>query len=258
LGGNPALQPETSRQVNAGIVLEPASGWSVSFDYYWVEVKNVIAIVPTSTIFEEYDRWAPGYVVRKPPDADYPDLPGPIDYVVQYPANVGTIMTEGVDINLQWRGPATRVGQFSLVLNGTYVFEYEHSGYESALVPPGVGRRGPDGAVARYRQYAQLGWSHGPWGATLANNYQSGYREPCTSTDPAGCDTRRVGTWSVWDVQARYTGFRNATLTLGVRNLFDRAPPVSNQETSFQVGYDPTYGDPRGRSYYAAVRYTFQ
>ena len=72
-------------------------------------------------------------------------------------------------MNVQWRSAATPVGQFSVGLNGTYVLDYEHTGFESSLVPPSVGTRGPDGAIARYRQYAQLNWTYGPWGATLAN-----------------------------------------------------------------------------------------
>jgi iron complex outermembrane receptor protein len=62
----------------------------------------------------------------------------------------------------------------------------------------------------------------------------------------------------VWDLQGRYTGFKNLTLSLGVRNALDRPPPVSNQLNNFQVGIDPTYADPRGRMYYGAIRYTFR
>jgi iron complex outermembrane receptor protein len=61
----------------------------------------------------------------------------------------------------------------------------------------------------------------------------------------------------VWDLQARYTGLKNTTFTLGVRNALDRAPPLSNQGESFQKGYDPSIADPRGRMFYAAVSYTF-
>jgi len=43
-----------------------------------------------------------------------------------------------------------------------------------------------------------------------------------------------------------------------VRNLLDTAPPLTNQQGAFQVGYDPTYADPRGRTFYAAVRYAFK
>jgi iron complex outermembrane receptor protein len=260
-GGNPALEPETSQQVNAGIVFEPAAGWSASIDYYWVRLKNVVNLVPAETILgPDHAAWASGYVVRKPPDALHPGLPGRIDYVVQYPTNVGTLTTSGIDLNLQWRGPATAFGRFSLALNGTYVLDYAQGGYESAGVPA-AGARNPlgVGAIARYRQYAQLNWAYGPWGATLANNYQDGYSEPCKDEDPSGCSVRRVGSYSVWDLQGRYSGLKNTTLTLGVRNALDKAPPLSNQ-TEFgrlQKGFDPSYADPRGRMFYAALSLAF-
>jgi len=257
-GGNPALRPETSDQFNAGIVFAPTTGLSIGVDYYRVEVRNVIGVLPMDTILNNHEQLG-SYIVRKPPDAQYPDLPGPIDYVVQYPTNTGDLTTSGVDINLEWRAPATSVGQFSLVLNGTYVIDYTYKGFESFRLPPGAGTRGPDGAIARYRQYAQLGWAYGAWGATLANNYQSGYSEPDLPTcgDDGCTGTRRVGTWSVWDAQARYSPSKNATFTLGVRNLFDRNPPVSSQFEDFQTGYDPSYADPRGRMFYGALRVRF-
>jgi iron complex outermembrane receptor protein len=265
-GGNPALQPERSEQLNAGIVIEPISGLSASVDYYWVKVKNVIDVLGLDAIIgpgADYARWAPTYVIRHPPDSQYPDLPGPIAYVVQTPTNVGEIKTSGLDFNLQWRGPATSIGQFTLSLDGTYVLDYAHTGFESGASPAGVGTRAPDGngAIAAYRQYAQLNWSLGPWGATLANNFQSSYRE-CdllTLDQDGNCtSTRKVGAYTIWDLQGRYTGIKNATLSVGVRNLFDRSPPVSNQGSSFQVGIDPTYADPRGRIYYAAIQYAFK
>jgi iron complex outermembrane receptor protein len=72
---------------------------------------------------------------------------------------------------------------------------------------------------------------------------------------------RRVGAYSVWDLQGRYEGIKNTSLTLGIRNLLDRPPPVSNQGSlsgDFQAGYDPTAADPRGRMYYVALRYAFR
>ena len=67
-----------------------------------------------------------------------------------------------------------------------------------------------------------------------------------------------VGSYSVLDLQGRYTGLRNLTISFGVRNLLDRAPPLSVGTDSFQVGYDPTYGDPRGRIFYGAIRWAFK
>jgi iron complex outermembrane receptor protein len=112
-----------------------------------------------------------------------------------------------------------------------------------------------------------LDWNRGPWGGTLAQNFQDGYAEvdllSCaditlpTTRDNCPAD-RHVPSYSIVDLQGRYTGFRNLSLTLGIRNLFDRAPPLTNQQRSFQVGTDPGYADPRGRMWYGAVRYSFK
>ena len=50
-------------------------------------------------------------------------------------------------------------------------------------------------------------------------------------------------------------GFSEA---LGVKNLFDRDPPKSNQQSTFILGFDPSYYDPRGRFLYTTVSYTFK
>jgi iron complex outermembrane receptor protein len=42
-----------------------------------------------------------------------------------------------------------------------------------------------------------------------------------------------------------------------VLNLANTAPPFSNQAYYFLAGYDPTYADPRGRTFYAALAYRF-
>jgi iron complex outermembrane receptor protein len=259
IGGNSSLQPETSQQLNAGVVYEPLAGLSTSVDYYWVRVRNVINTVPLDAIFGAgYASFAPRYVVRKPPDVQYPDLPGEIAYVVQYQTNVGTITTSGIDVNLQWRSPAMPCGRIALSVNGTYVLDYAQSGFVSDQVPNAVGARGVFEAIIRYRQYAQASWTQGPWSATLANTLQTGYTEPCLEGDVSGCATRRVGSYSIWDFQARFTGLRNATLALGVRNLLNTPPPVTNQTTTFQYGIDPAYADPRGRMFYGSFQYAFK
>ena len=46
-------------------------------------------------------------------------------------------------------------------------------------------------------------------------------------------------------------------LDVGVKNMFDRNPPFSNQAYNFQSGYDPRYGDPMGRTFFARATYHF-
>jgi iron complex outermembrane receptor protein len=46
-------------------------------------------------------------------------------------------------------------------------------------------------------------------------------------------------------------------LVLGVKNLFDADPPQSNTSQNFQTGYDATFTNPLGRTYYVRASYKF-
>ena len=69
--------------------------------------------------------------------------------------------------------------------------------------------------------------------------------------------TRRVGAYSLWNLQARYSGIKDTTLALGMKNVFNRAPPVSGSVSTFQFGYDASYADPRGLQYYGTISIGF-
>ena len=98
-------------------------------------------------------------------------------------------------------------------------------------------------------------WEQGPWAATLANSFQSEY----TDVQPDGNgNLRKVSSMSLWDLQGSYKGFRNLTLTLGVKNLLDTNPPETNQQNTFQSRYDASYYDARARFVYASAQYTFK
>ena len=48
------------------------------------------------------------------------------------------------------------------------------------------------------------------------------------------------------------------TLRAGVLNVQDRALPLSNQSDYFLSTCDPTYTDPRGRTAFVSVAYSFR
>jgi iron complex outermembrane receptor protein len=110
----------------------------------------------------------------------------------------------------------------------------------------------PQGAITRWKHYAYLDWEYGPWGANFAQNFQNGYEEV------VGTGPRRVGAYEIYDLSARYTGFKNVKLIAGIRNIMDRAPPQSAGVGTFQEGYDASYGDPRGRMFFGTVTVSFQ
>ena len=61
----------------------------------------------------------------------------------------------------------------------------------------------------------------------------------------------------MWDLAAGYNWRQTLDLDVGVKNLFDRDPPFTNQAVTFQSGYDPRYTDPLGRTLYTRVTYRF-
>ena len=66
-------------------------------------------------------------------------------------------------------------------------------------------------------------------------------------------DDRLSGT----DVALQQPVHRHGAREIGF-DLFDRAPPFSNQSSFGQVMYDPRYADPRGRMLYAQVTLAFK
>ena len=259
-GGNRTLKPETSFQINAGIVVEPARGLSLTVDWFKINLANQITNGPSPSYILEpanYDQYA--YLVeRAAPDAQYPDLPGRITNIIQRYVNQGSIHIVGLDASLKYVFPKAEVGQFTFNMNGTYFSKYDYQlpngTYAGQVANAGAPGISSAGVVPRWKHYAQLNWNLGPWSATLGNTYQTGYIDQYT--DLAG-NVRRVSDMSLWDLQFDYTGFRNWKLSLGAKNLMDTNPPFTNQSWQFQQGYDPSYYDPNARFIYASVTYSF-
>ena len=123
-GGNRALQPEHSEQAAAGIVWEPVNGVSVGLDYWKIRKTGVINALTDDIILGYLDVYGNTNVLRGPPDPAYPDLPGPIQTLIEWNQNVGDRRTSGFDIDLHARSPATPAGRFSFGLQGTYIVDW--------------------------------------------------------------------------------------------------------------------------------------
>ena len=247
-GGNPNLKPEKSQQTNVGFVFEPMTGLSVGIDWFKLNLYQTITNgVPPDTILGDLDQFG-SLVTRRPPVGG---LPGQITNIDQFYINQGTTKIVGWDLTANWTLPPTPWGRFKLGLSGSYYSKYDveqPDGSFAGFVSNAAGASTP-GITPRWKSYQTIGWDYGPWSAVLGNLYSSGY------LDQSG--DRTVGTLSIWDLHTSYTGFKNTTLVLGVKNLFDTNPPFTNQSTTFQNGYDPNQYNPLARVVYASVTYKF-
>ncbi len=256
-GGNPNLGPERSYQVTIGGVWEPVQGGSVSLDYFKLNLSNAISTGPsTQTILGNLSNFG-SYVTRGPVQPQFPNIPGPITNIQQTFVNLGNVHMEGIDGTFTYHTPTSWLGNFVFNLNGTYYIRYDGQATDGSYVGGVSNAYGANGLgiIPRYKQYASLTWNTGPWSTTVANTFQTSYID-------FGLDyfynQRRVGSLSLWDLQASYTGFKNLKLTLGVKNLFDTNPPVSNVQGTFIFGFDSSYYDPRARFVYGSVSYSFK
>ena len=191
------------------------------------------------------------------PSTFIPGAPCPTTAIDQRFVNLGRVKIEGIDIDGRYTFPTTSFGRFKVYINGTYYTKYDvqqPDGSFAGFVSNSF-QASATGITPRWKSYAALNWDYGPWSATLGNTYQSSYID--VNQDVNG-DLRRVGAMSLWDLQGTYTGFKNLSLTLGVKNLMDQNPPFTNSLLTFQGGYDPSYYDARARFVYGSIKYSFK
>ncbi len=259
-GGNPNLKPEKADQYTLGIVAQPSKNFSVSLDYFNARVKNIIALPSAQEVVSRFRAGDPAY-------AGLVRLAGnDIDFIEQTLQNVGSAKTQGIDLEATHRSTFD-LGRLDLYMAGTYMIQFDQTSPGGALSkkvgtmvePDGTPVLSShssiqDGVVLRWKHYLSATWTQGPWAVTLAQNYRRGYRD---GNDLNG-SPHFVPDEAIYDANVAFTGVPNLKLAIGVRNLFDKDPPIfiptSNQ---FQGGYDVTQYDPRARFVYFTASYKF-
>ena len=152
---------------------------------------------------------------------------------------------------MDYRFPNTPYGQFGLGLQGTYVTRYDFQSTLGGTYTDNVGDFEGTGVVARWKHVLNGTWNLGPYRASLVNRFTSGYNDYDPSTHA------KVASYTLWDISAGYTFNKTVDLDAGIKNMFDRNPPFSNQAYNFQSGFDPRYTDPMGRTFFARATYHF-
>jgi len=265
-GGNPKLQAQKSSSRNFGIVLEPNKKFSASVDYYRIAVRNVVAVPDADQeIVAFLTPWLTPSSIASGYDATKAQLSpagkaaalaftgnglvtlNPQGYwgnIAATYANIATEDTNGYDFNIKAEVMKNEYGTFKINADATYIAGFNQNNQNL------VGTFSDFGPISHFQTVDDLNWERGDWNGDLVFDYKSGY------VDASG--TRDVSGYVRWNMGVNYTGFRSTTLHLGMLNMFDRPPPFTNQTQYFQLGYDPTYGDPRGRTFVLSARYSIK
>jgi len=238
---NAKLKPEKSRQFSLGAVFEPSRSWNLSLDYWNIRKTDLISDLSGKTILENPTRYA-NYIKRDPFDG-YPTL-------VLVKENQGGLKTSGIDLETRLRGDATDFGRFGASFSGTYVVNYKRQFGAGLPYIENAGRFLNDQTIQRWRHRLTLDWDMGPFSASLGNSYFSAHTDDSYLPDTA---PRKVKAYSLWDLSGSWAVTKSIKVRAGVLNLADTPPPFSNQSYYFLSTYDPTYTDPRGRTFYASI-----
>ncbi|MFC0250405.1 TonB-dependent receptor domain-containing protein [Massilia consociata] len=257
---NTHLKPEKSRGFNVGFGLAPIKNLSLTVDYWGLKLKDVLGAVSIAEIQQNPGKYE-NFINRR---GD-----GTIDYIVASQANRGQTRIRGADISTSYRFPKTSIGTFDAKLDATWYHRYEFQSERDGPWSSNVGiitnegrfgSAGPNAGLAgapqvnpRWKYTAAVTYSTGDWRATLSQRFSTALTD---LTPRAGSTLTEVESYSQFNLNVRYTGFKNTTVSLGVNNITEEWPPLT-ANTIYGGGYLTSLADMMGRVYRASVEYKF-
>jgi len=224
--GNPNLQPETTDTYYLGTVLEvpggPLKGLTFDIGYFRFKQKNLITRDGAAfTLLNELQLPA-GRVVRKPltaAEAAAGFTVGILDYVATDWFNANSGLLDGYDLGVSYTYKTNSLGQFKVGLEATYTANFERQNLDSLGNVTTLDLDGND-PNALWHGSGSVSWQKGRWASSVWVFWSGGF-VPGQLGVP---EFPMADQWRV-DPQVSYRGFFGTKVTVGVRNVFNKAPP---------------------------------
>ena len=251
-GGNKNLQPEKSKQYTFGAVVSPTSWMTASLDYWEIIRTNRIYELTPQQVIANFTTF-PGNLVRGSDGR----LDGQGGYIRAGFVNADGDITRGYEASLAFRGNLG-AGKWNAGIDGTYIDNFKSRIFVTQKYTESVGQWNARDLFVRWKHQARFTYSQGPWTSTLSQSYTRGYKDEVPFVAPAGFNPD-VKAYITYGLSGSYSGFKNTTISLGVKNLLNTDPPFTAHNVDFAsgAGWDPRVADPRGRAYTARVTYKF-
>ena len=261
-GGVPGLRPEESEMMNVGVVWQPSDAFNVSLDWWDIQRDGTIQALGVTGVNGFIRNFAAlqNRFIRNPD--------GTLSRIDTSWLNSGETQTSGLELSV--RGNANVAGaRVTAGLDGSYLLKKRSRLLPNLPFGPsevGVFTRSSDLGI-RWKHNAFVTYARGDWSATLRQQYTgryAGYVPPGIANGTFLASAPQwdpiVKAYTLHHASFSYTGFKNLTLTAGVKNLFDKDPPYANSydtNTGSGSSWEPRVADPRGRSFLLGVDYKF-
>jgi len=271
-GGNLELKPEEADTRTFGFVVAPESipGFSVSVDYFDIQVDGYIGAVDSTTVInqclENSDPFFCNLFHRDPVTGV---LFGNEGYIVATSQNTGYLKTSGIDLSSTYRLQLGDKGSLNFDFVGTKLDSREVEQLPGlgtydckGLFGPVCGQPSPDWRhnlrttwmTPSGKGVVSLNWRHFG-GTSLSSNTENEF----LSGDPVEINAK-IKAYDYFDLFGSWQLGEKTTVRMGVNNLFDKSPPAiaAGLLTSFGNGntYPGVY-DPMGRLLFAGATISF-
>lgn len=229
-GGNPDLQPEETDTYYIGAVIEPTGrldGLTLGVEYFQFKSKNLIDRFGAQFLLENEDDPTFGqFVVRNAPAAG--EDVGTVQFIRTTWENSAERKYQGWDFNARYDLQTETLGNFRFNAYVTYLQELSFGGetnFSGSRLNP------------RWRGNFSTAWRRDDWAASLFVTY-IGSRAGTDQTNAAGAQVTndRYQEQIIINPQVSYSGLFDTTVTVGVRNVLDRDPPLDFGEATRYTG----------------------
>jgi outer membrane receptor protein involved in Fe transport len=269
-GGNPDLAPEIARTQSLGVVLEPRflAGFAATVDWWDIDLKGSIQTIGGDAILTTcLATGDPIFCSRIHRDANATLWQTPQGFVDNTNANIGALKVRGIDVGAAFTRSLGRFGSANLGFNGTWLERYivDNGGLASAYRCDGKFGSICDVPQPRWRHVARLTWQSRN-GVSLSLNWRhiGGVKSDALSASPelnrpVAPSAARIPVEDYFDLSALVTFHNNYVVRLGVRNIFDREPPIlpggeaGNCSDQCNGNTYPQLYDPLGRFIFVGV-----
>lgn len=262
-GGVPSIQPEKSKQASLGLRFEPNDQLSMGADLWWVGIKDTFGSVDEPEAFGNAAKYANLWTTYNDPVTGKTYLA-----YNSSTTNLGKQFVSGIDFDIVGRNE-TPIGPLQTQLRATYILREARQLLTGGTYYSTLADNNPSVGEVAFRWKGTLGNTlrMGNWAHTLNLNFQSGYQDfpaEVYELDASGAivaaDTVRLKIKSYYTVdwQTAFSFNKALTLTVGVKNLFDKDPPLSlRSDGAHMLGFDYRYYSPLGRTWQAKLNLSF-
>ncbi len=276
IAGSTSITPEKANTYNIGAVWSAPRNdgmfgdFSVSVDYYNISIRNVISSVPGGTVLTgcyNLNGTNPSYSLTDPNCAQISrnTTTGRLDNVNLPYRNLGSLKTDGIEVQLHWGVPATFLGESSKLyvdtaisylnnykvqlLPGAAFLDYTGVSVGTAFDPSSV----PPRVTPKWKALTTFGYRSDSFNLGLRWKFQNALDDVSRITSPNNIAVG-VPDYATWDLFSSVKVNDRFEMRFGVTNLFDRGLPFV---ASNQTGTDTAQYDLIGRSYYVGVKIGF-